>query len=729
MAIKVSGERLFTLQTKDSSYQMYADEKDVLLHTYYGRRIDGENLAELIVRGDVGFSGNPPQAQGDRSYSLDCLPQELPSSGVGDYREDCIRLRHADGSTAADFRFESYEVLPGSYRIPGMPALYDNEKEKGETLVISMREAASSIVVRLYYGVFEEENVITRAVRVENRGKEPVYLDKCLSCCLDYSFGELELMTFVGRHAMERTVERNPVGHTKLEIGSIRGASSHQYNPAAILCSPGTTEDWGDCWGMCLVYSGNFIFSAQQDQRGLIRAVMGIHPTQFCFCLKEGEAFDAPQVILSHSGQGLTRLSHQYHRILREHMCRGKYRDAKRPVLINNWEATYFDFDQEKLLAIAEKAAGLGIEMLVLDDGWFGKRNDDNSGLGDWFVNEKKLGGSLQQLGEKIHQMGMKFGLWFEPEMVSEDSDLYREHPDWALQIPGRQPNRSRNQLVLDMSRQEVREYLLERMTNILSKAPIDYVKWDMNRSVCDIYSHGGYSAGEVYHRHILGVYDLLERLLERFPHLLLEGCSGGGGRFDAAMLYYSPQIWCSDNTDAVNRLSIQYGTSFFYPVSAVGSHVSAVPNHQTGRSVLFRTRGHVALAGSFGYELDLNRVTQEEQEQVKEQIAQFHEYYELTHTGSYYRLSEPAGRLCAWAFVDERKDRALVTLVMTSAEGNPAPVHLKVKGLDPDRQYRCSLSGAVRSGRTWMNGGLTLPWTPGEYESLLILFEGMEVR
>lgn len=366
--------------------------------------------------------------------------------------------------------------------------------------------------------------------------------------------------------------------------------------------------------------------------------------------------------------------------------------------------------------------------MLVLDDGWFGKREDDNSGLGDWFVNEKKLGGSLKELGEEIHRLGMKFGLWFEPEMVSEDSDLYRAHPDWAFAIPGRQPTRSRNQLVLDMAREDVREYLLKNITDILEHAPIDYVKWDVNRSVCDIYSHvyEGSRNGEIYHRFILGVYELLEKLLERFPDLLIEGCSGGGGRFDAAMLYYSPQIWCSDNTDAVNRLSIQYGTSFFYPVSSMGAHVSAVPNHQTGRITPFRTRGHVALSGSFGYELDLNKLTEEEKELVKEQIAEFHKYYSLTHEGTYYRLTTPRERFFAWQFVDEEKDHALQTLVMTSAEGNPLPVHTKVKGLDPDKNYRCLYNGHVHSGRTWMNGGLTLSEIPGEYESVLIEWEAI---
>ena len=730
MAIQVGKNgKLFNLHTVDSTYQMYADEYGVLLHTYYGRKIDSEDLSELIFHADVGFSGNPPEAEGDRTYSLDCLPQELPSDGVGDFRESCISLLHEDGSMAADFRFEGYELIPGSYKVEGMPSLYDNAEEKGETLVITMKEKASEVVVRLFYSVFEKENVITRAIRVENKGEIEVVLDKCLSCCLDFQFGEYDLITFAGRHTFERIPERNRVKRTKLEIGSMRGTSSHQYNPSVIICTPYATEDFGDCYGLCLVYSSNFTACAQKDQRGQTRVLMGINPNKFSFRLKKGESFDAPQVILGYSDSGLTKLSHQYHKILREHMCRGRYQYAKRPVLLNNWEATYFDFNEEKLVSLGEQAAELGIEMLVLDDGWFGKREDDNSGLGDWFANEKKLGSSLKELGDRIHAMGMKFGLWFEPEMISEDSDLYRAHPDWALRIPGREPNRSRNQLVLDMSRDDVREYLFARITDILGHAPIDYVKWDVNRSLSDIYSHkyAGNQNGEVYHRFILGVYDLLERLLERFPNILLEGCSGGGGRFDAAMLYYSPQIWCSDNTDAVNRLDIQYGTSFFYPVSSMGSHVSAVPNHQTGRVTSFRTRGYVALSGSFGYELDLNKISEEEKAMVKKQIADFHKYYSLTHEGNYYRLTVPGERFCAWEFVDEERDHALQTLVMTSAEGNPIPVHTFVKGLSPDKYYHCSANDQIHSGRTWMGAGLTLNSVPEEYESVLIEWNVVE--
>ena len=465
-------------------------------------------------------------------------------------------------------------------------------------------------------------------------------------------------------------------------------------------------------------------------RRHQIRVQMGINPYQFRWCLTEGETFFAPQVILSFSNQGFSKLSHQYHDILHEHMCRGRYKHERRPVLINNWEATYFDFNEEKIEKIAAQAGELGIEMMVLDDGWFGKRDDDNSGLGDWFVNEKKIRGGLPKLSEKIHEKGMKFGLWFEPEMISEDSDLYRAHPDWAITIPGRVPNHSRNQLVLDMTRSDVRDYLMARFEEILGNTKIEYVKWDMNRSICDMYSHiyKGEQLGECYHRYILGVYDLLERFVQRFPEILLEGCSGGGGRFDAGMLYYSPQIWCSDNTDAMNRLDIQYGTSFFYPISSVGAHVSACPNHQTGRSVPLSTRADVALAGSFGYELDLRLLSDEEKAQVKEQIKEFHDYYDLTHEGDYYRLTERDNTsFTAWEFVAKNKERALVEVVKKDAWGNPLPVHVAIKGLEDNSMYVCSLNGIKRSGKTWNHAGITLPKFLSAGESMKFTFMKVE--
>lgn len=732
MAIKVSENgRLFTLQTKDSSYQMFADDKNVLLHLYYGEKIGEENLSGLIFCTDMGFAGNPEEAGPNRKYSLDTLPQEIPGSGVGDFRDDMIEIRHADGSFAADFRFDSFEILDHSYAIPGMPALYDTEEEKGETLVITMTEKASDIVLKLFYGVFEKENVITRAARLENHGETAIELEKMLSFSMDLMYENYEMIYFSGRHAMERTAERIPVQHAKVEIGSTRGTSSHHYNPAVILCEEGAGETHGSCIGACLVYSGNFVAAAQKDQKNQTRFQMGIHPTNFCFHLEKGEAFDTPQAILSYSGTGLTKLSQQYHEIIREHICRGAYKHAKRPILINNWEATYFNFNEEKILKIAEQAQKLGIEMLVLDDGWFGKREDDNSGLGDWFVNEKKMNGSMAQLAEKIHKMGMKFGLWFEPEMISEDSDLYREYPDWALKIPGRAMNRSRHQLNLDITRKEVRDHIMNQIFKVLDACKADYVKWDMNRSVDNVFSAAlpKERQGEVYHRYVLAVYEMMESLVQRYPNLLFESCSGGGGRFDAGMLYYSPQIWCSDNTDAIDRLKIQYGTSFGYPVSAMGAHVSVCPNHQSGRITPFETRGTVASSGTFGYELDLMKMSEEDKKTAREQILKYKEIEHLVQSGDYYRLINPFenNNHVLWQFVSKDKKETVVCGVRLHSEANPYIYLFYPQGLDADLHYEDIATGKVYTGAALMKAGLPLPLTTGDYQPIRFTFKAVE--
>ncbi|MGN1304676.1 MAG: alpha-galactosidase, partial [Oscillospiraceae bacterium] len=499
---------------------------------------------------------------------------------------------------------------------------------------------------------------------------------------------------------------------------SKRGTSSHHQNPSVLLCSPDCTETSGCCIGAILAYSGSFKTQIELDQQEQVRLVMGINPELFRWELKPSEIFDTPEVIMSYSANGMEKLSHNFHKVIREHVCRGKYKLAKRPVLINNWEATYFDFNEEKILGIAEQAAALGVDMLVLDDGWFGKRNDDCSGLGDWFVNEKKLCGGLGSLAEKINKMGMKFGLWFEPEMVSEDSELYRTHPEWAIKIPSRNPIRSRYQLVLDMTNAEVREYLFESISNILKSADISYIKWDMNRSICDWYTPclSAENQGEMPHRYVLGLYELLERLTTAFPDVLFEGCSGGGGRFDAGMLYYCPQIWCSDDTDAYERTKIQYGTSFFYPVSSVGSHVSAVPNHQTGRITPIETRAVTAMAGSFGYELDLNTLSNEEKQKVSEQIVRFKKYSELIHNGLYYRLSDSINdKFAVWGFVSEDKNEALVHGVIFQTEPNRTQYRIKLRGLLPEADYRLEENGEIYKGRALMNGGILLPKSRGD--------------
>ena len=715
-------EQVFTLQTKRTTYQMKAGDYGILLHLYYGARVEDCTMDYLLHRKDVGFSGNPYEAGEDRTFSLDTLPQEFPSYGVGDYRNNCVGVCQADGTRAADFRYVSWEIREGAHKIPGLPCLFD-EDETAETLVIFLEDAASSLKLELYYVVFADRDVIARSARITNGGKEAVRLEKMMSACLELPNGSWEAIHFHGRHAMERRLERLPLMHGTMEVGSRRGTSSHQHNPGVILCSPDATEEHGGCYGLSLIYSGNFSMEIEMDQMDSVRAVCGINPEFFEYRLEPGEAFDTPQLMMTYSGSGLGRMSANFHSIIRHNLCRGKYKFARRPVLINNWEATYFDFNEEKILSIARQASELGIEMLVLDDGWFGSRDSDNAGLGDWFVNTDKLKGGLTDLVTGINGLGMKFGIWIEPEMVNEDSRLYREHPDWALTIPGRKPCRSRNQLVLDMSRSEVRDYVFDSIAAVLKSANVEYVKWDMNRSICDVYSAvlPKERQGEVYHRYVLGIYDLMERFTSSFPNILFEGCSGGGGRFDPAILYYSPQIWCSDDTDGIERLEIQYGTSFFYPISAVGSHVSAIPNHQTGRRTPLATRGVVAMAGSFGYEMDLNLLTEDEKEAVKAQVEDYKKYYDLIHNGDYYRLTSPQGDsgFTAWQFVSGDKTRTLLNLVITHVRANAPDLWFKLRGLDPEKRYRLEENGRIYSGSALMNAGISIPMIMGDYPAV----------
>lgn len=645
-------EKIFTLQTKQTAYQMKIDDFGYLLHLYYGGKISG-SMDYLLTYYDRGFSGNPYDAGSDRTYSMDVLPQEYPTTGTGDYRNSALVIRNHDESECCDLRYAGHEIRTGKYGLPGLPAVHANSRE-AQTLEILLEDVVNGVRVRLLYGVLEEDDIITRSAQIINQGTGSVVVEKAASVCLDFVTGDYDLVSLYGRHAMERNMQRTPIAHGSQVIGSRRGSSSHQYNPAVIVADGNTTEDSGSCYGMVFVYSGNFLCEAEKDQYNQTRILMGLQSELFHYSLKEGEILTVPETILSYSDRGFGGLSVKYHHCIRDHVCRGVYQNSPRPVLVNSWEAAYFQFNGETICQLAKDAAELGIDMVVMDDGWFGKREDDNSGLGDWQVNETKLGCSLAELIHKVNDAGVKFGIWIEPEMVSEDSDLYRAHPDWAMLNPRRNPVRGRNQLVLDFSRKEVRDYIFEQICCVLDQGNIEYVKWDMNRSLTDVYSTEN-QQGKVSYDYVLGVYDFLEKLTAKYPHLLIEGCCGGGGRFDAGMLYYTPQIWCSDNTDAVDRLRIHYGTSFFYPMSAIGAHVSAVPNHQTGRNISLHTRGIVAMTGAFGYELSLGRLTKEEKEQVKDQIRQYKTYERLISGGDYYRLSDPfRDSYAAWMFVSE---------------------------------------------------------------------------
>ena len=731
MSIRIDNHSgLITLHTAHTTYQMWVDDQHVLHHLYYGAYLGNADLRSMEYWVECGFSPTPGEMHLQREYSLDTICQEYTGCGVGDYRISSLSVQNPDGSFAADLRFIKAEAQPGKYACPGLPAAQD-EKNDCETLRITLKDAATGLTVVLLYGVYEQQDFITRAALLENGGNGTMRLEKVASACLDLPFGQWELIHFHGRYNMERQTERIALPYGIQSFGSRRGASSHHHNPFAILAAPTTTEDAGDCIGAMLVYSGNFQFELEVSQQHSTRLVAGLTDENFCWMLAPGEIFVTPEVLFHYNDNGLGALSHSYHRFLTDNILRGPWKHRCRPVLINNWEATYLNFDGDKIVSIARKAHELGVELMVLDDGWFGNRYDDTSGLGDWQVNETKLGCTLSELIERIRGFGMDFGLWVEPEMVSPGTALYAAHPDWALTIPGRAPTMGRSQLVLDLGRPEVVEYLYNTFSTLLRENPISYIKWDMNRHMTDVFSHSlpADRQGEVAHRYMLGLYDLLERLTSEFPEVLWEGCSGGGGRFDAGMLYYFPQIWCSDDTDAIQRLKIQYGTSFGYPTSAVGSHVSAVPNHQTGRSTPLNTRAVVAMAGTFGYELDLQLLSDEEKSAIHTQIETCKQVQALVQEGRYDRLTNAMTDTfyTAWQLTSEDSSRALISVVVLDNKPNPWPIHLWCKGLVPDAHYRNSLNHQTATGAVLCRAGITLPVQWGDYPATQIWLERIE--
>ena len=710
---------VFSLRTARSVYQMKADEAGVLLHLYYGKHTD-EDMSYLIRYTDRGFSGNPYDQHGNRGYSLDTLPQEYSGNGTGDYRLPAVQILSGNGSRSVDLRYTGYDIARGREPLTGLP--YVRGDSGTETLTVTLRDDVIGLEVQLLYHVCPDLDVIVRSARLINRSAAPLVIEKAASAGIDFLYGEFDVLHFHGRHCMERIPERQRLSHGVASFGSRRGMSSHHSNPFVILCDRHATENTGDCYGCMLMYSGNHQEELEVDQAGSTRLVSGIHADGFAWTLAPGEAFETPEALLSYSDSGFNGLSRNYHDIIRQQVIGPRYRSAPRPVLINSWEDAYFDFDAGKILRFASAARDLGMEMLVLDDGWFGKRNDDTAGLGDWTVNETKLGCSMKELSDRIHAMGLKFGLWFEPEMVNEDSDLYRAHPDWALTDPDRKPVLARNQLVLDMSRQEVVDHLFSAICAVLDSAKIEYIKWDFNRSIANCYSRAlpASRQGETAHRFMLGTYQLLERLLSRYPDLLIEGCSGGGGRFDAGMLFYCPQIWCSDDTDAIERLEIQRGTSYGYPVSTMGAHVSASPNHQTGRLVPLRTRGIVAQSGTFGYELNPDQLTDAEKKEVMDQIAAYHRYARLIAGGDYYRLNDlddDCG-FSAWMFAAKDGSEALVDLVITHTRANGPFPFMKLQGLIPDAKYRLDGMKQILSGAALMNGGFSFPLKWGDHHA-----------
>ncbi len=716
-------ERVFKLDTPRSSYLIgLIDEENFVGHIYYGKRLESHDLAYLMRTGEPPFV--PSVNARDRLSFLDSCPMEYPTHGLGDFREDAVSVRTAGGHTALQLFYREHRIYRGKPALEGLPATFGGEEECG-TLELHCVDPVLKLRVILFYTAFEDTDVIARSVKVVNESGSEIYLTKVMSTCLDMDNREFDLITLHGSWARERHINRRPVAPGFQGVSSVRGESSHQEHPFMALLSHNADQDTGEVYGMSFVYSGNFLAETYLSQFDTVRALMGIHPADFCWKLGAGESFQAPEAVMAYSANGLGGMTRSFHDLFRKHLIRGEYRDKKRPILINNWEATYFDFNTEKLIAIAKQASELGIEMLVMDDGWFGHRNDDNSSLGDWFVNETKLPGGLKYLVDEVNRLGMKFGIWLEPEMISPDSELYRAHPDWAIAIPGRTAGLCRNQYVLDLSRQEIVDYVYGRISEILHSANIEYVKWDMNRQLADLGSAGlaPDRQGELFHRYVLGVYQLQERMIAEFPHLLLENCSGGGARFDPGMLYYSPQIWCSDDTDAIERLEIQEGTALVYPLSAMGAHVSDCPNHTVGRVTPFETRGYVALAGTFGYELDVTKIPEEDRRQIPEQVRMYHTYNDLVRTGDYYRIASYSENHKYDCYMVVSKDRreALVTFIQVMMRPNYHSRRICLKGLDPKKNYRIEGEKRVYSGEAMMYAGIQVenPW--GDFRGKLL--------
>lgn len=721
-------KKIFRLDTEKSTYVMGVSPEGFLGHIYYGDRLFMEADNYLLRMEEPPYT--PSVNKREKSAFLDFFPMEYPTGGIGDYRESCLNIRNAAGNMGCELHYTGHEIYKGKKGLKGLPASFATEDE-AETLEITLKDADLDLEVVLSYTAFEKENVITRSVRVQNQGKEDLRIEKILSACLDMDNENFSMLSLHGTWARERHIQTGELHYGKQVISSARGESSHQEHPFIALVTNGTEQENGKVYAMHFVYSGNFMAETELCQFDNLRMTMGINPEEFSWLLTPGEEFQAPEVVIVYSGNGLGAMTRSYHDFYRNHLIRSKFKYEKRPILINNWEATYFDFNTDKLLDIAREAKKCGIEMLVMDDGWFGKRNSDNCSLGDWKVNEEKITGGLKHLVDEVNKIGLEFGIWFEPEMISPDSNLYRAHPDWAIAIPGRVATESRQQYVLDLSRQEVVDYVYECVAKILCSANIEYVKWDMNRQLTDLGSIDlpADRQGELYHRYVLAVYALQERLTKEFPHLLLENCSGGGARFDPGMLYFGPQIWCSDDTDAIERLEIQEGTSLIYPLSTMGAHVSDCPNHTVGRVTPFETRGIVALAGTFGYELDVTKIAQEERDMIPGQVAMYHKYNDLVREGEYYRIASYSQnhKYDCWEVVSQDQKEALVTFVQVLNRANFKSRNIKLKGLKKDVVYKLEEEDICYSGEALMYAGIQIPNPWGDFQAKLLHFTAVE--
>lgn len=722
MSIKYDDNtKSFHLIAKNTSYIMQIHEDGYLTHLYFGKKLRNFNCNNLLpLKERCSFSPNPNPC--NNILSLDTLPQEYPSYGTSDFRVPAYSIQLENGTTITDLRYESHKITNGKPLLENLPSTYVENDNEAQTLEIVMSDSLIGLKVILYYTAYENYNVITRSVKFINNGNENLKLLQALSMSIDFNNSNYDFLHLHGAWTRERHIERTPLLIGTQSIESRRGSSSHNHNPFIALLSHNATEEHGDVYGFNLVYSGNFLAQAEVDQFKTTRVSMGINPFDFTWLLKVNESFQTPEVVMVYSSNGLGEMSRTYHKLYRNRLCRGSYRDKIRPVLVNNWEATYFDFTAEKIENIGKIAKDLGIELLVLDDGWFGKRDSDSSSLGDWTTHRKKLPEGLNDLANKINNLSLQFGLWFEPEMVSPNSDLYRLHPDWCLHVPKRSRTQGRHQLVLDLSREDVCDYIINSLSSILSSVNISYVKWDMNRNLTEVGSAclPPERQKETAHKYILGLYKIYDTLTKTFPNILFEGCSGGGGRFDPGILYYMPQIWTSDNTDAVERLKIQYGTSIVYPISTMGCHVSDIPNHQVHRKTSLKMRCDVAMSGNFGYELDLTKFNDEEKEIVKKQIKSYKDLRKLIQFGDMYRLLNPfEGNEASWIIVSEDKSEAFATYFKVLAAANEPIKRLYFKGLDPNKNYSITGFDEIFGGDELMYSGITIPDLKGDYQSI----------
>ncbi len=700
---------VFHLFNESISYIMMVLPNGHMGQLYFGKRIhDREDFSYLME-----LAARPMTScvfEDDNKFSLEHVKQEYGVYGTTDYKHPAVEILQKNGSRCSDFQYQSYEVRPGKPKLSGLPAIYTESDEEAETLVLHVRDSLTGVAMELFYTIFREGGSLARSVRIINQGTDSVQITRAMSLCLDLPDYQYDWIQFSGAWARERHLKTRRLEYGIQAVDSLRGHSSHEHNPFVILKRPKADEFQGEAIGFSLIYSGNFLAQAEVDNHDMTRVLLGIHPFGFQWLLEPGQSFQTPEAVMVYTDQGLNHMSQTFHKLYQKRLARGYWRDRARPILLNNWEATYFDFTHDRLVEIAKKAKDCGVELFVLDDGWFGARSHERAGLGDWAANRDRLPGGITGIAEKIEELGMKFGLWFEPEMVNADSDLYRAHPDWILKTPGRTISHGRFQYVLDFSRKEVVDCIYQMMAKILREAKVSYIKWDMNRSITECFSAAlsPEHQGEVFHRYILGVYDLYERLTSEFPRVLFESCASGGGRFDPGLLYYAPQGWTSDDSDAVERLKIQYGTSLCYPVSCMGSHVSAVPNHQVHRNTPLYTRANVAYFGTFGYELDLNRLTREEQEEVREQIRFMKEYREILQYGTFYRLESPfEGNVTGWMSVSEDKKTAVVGWYRVLNSANPPFTRMRLMGLEPEFYYEIEGLENGRYGDDLMHIGL----------------------